>query len=81
MFGIAVVAVHRAIAARLEGYLCGNAAFIADNIIHLALTPICCAALYTTVRTSAWFVLETIFGKESLFGSSEKKFCSAFTAD
>jgi len=80
MFGIAVVAVNRAIAARLEGYLCGSAAFVADNIIHLALTTFCGAAFCTTVGAATGFVLETLFGKESLFGCRKKKFCAAVTA-
>ena len=81
--GEALAAVHGPIPTGLEGHLRGAAAAVADHFIHLALATVA-AVVGTTGSTAggaaAGLILEALFGVESLFGSGEGEFLTAFTA-
>ena len=78
----AIPAVHGPIAAGLEGHLGSSAAAVADDFVHLTFAAI--AAILPTGSTASGaptgFILETLFGVESLFGSGEHEFVATFTA-
>jgi len=76
----AIPAEHGAVAARLEGNLCGNAAIVAYDFIHLALATVdaIIPARSTAAGATAWLVLETFFGVECLLRSRKNKFRAAF---
>jgi hypothetical protein len=82
ILGEAFTAVHGPISAGLEGHLGGAAAAVADHFVHLAFAAV--AAILATGGTAggapAGLILETLFGVESLFGSSENEFVATFAA-
>ena len=83
ILGEAFAAVHGLVATGLEGNLGGAAATIADHFEHLAFATVVVAIGTTSGAASgaaAGFVLEALFGVESLFGSGEGEFLTAFTA-
>ena len=83
VLGEAIAAVHGLIATGLEGNLGGAAATIADHFEHLAFATVVVAIGTTSGAASgaaAGFVLEALFGVESLFRSGEGEFLTAFTA-
>ena len=76
----AIAAVDRTIATGLEGHLGGDAAAIANHVIHLALAAVVVPAVGTAAGATARLVLEAFFSVELLFRSGEGEFGAAFAA-
>ena len=79
----AIAAIHRLVAARLEGNLGLLAAIRADRGEHFALrasAAVLGAERRTALRATARLVLEAFLGVERLLGSSEHEFFAAVTA-
>jgi hypothetical protein len=80
MPGIAIAAIHGAVAAGLKRNLRRHTALIADDIKHLTLTAIGVAAVCPASRAAARLVLEASLGIKCLFGRCEDEFGAALTA-
>lgn len=79
----AIAAIHRLVAARLEGNLGLLAAIRADRGEHFALrasATVLGAERRTALRATARLVLEAFLGVERLLGSGEHEFFAAVTA-
>ena len=81
---VALTAIYRTVAARLERNLGGTAATVAPHVVHgtvAAVLAILLAAIGTAGRATAGLILEALVGIELLFRSGKNKFRAALTAN